>query len=273
MSRFRSIHIVAALATIVASSNAFPQHEGHQHGQRPEQPAPRAQGQRLSDPYPLATCPVSGQLLGSMGEPVVREYDGRAVRFCCEGCIEKFEAAKDEYWAKIDEQIIKDQAPYYPLTICVLSGEPLVENGEDIAINYIHRNRLVRFCCRGCVRDFLKDPEPTLKKLDAAVIQQQRQHYPLQTCVVSSEALGSMGEPYEVVVGNRLVRLCCKSCEKKLRTTPLEYLPTLDEAWKRREMPAPTDKAPQVEHTGHEHQHDSPRGKSDSHDGHEHRGG
>lgn len=31
-------------------------------------------------------CPVSGQLLGSMGPPIKVEVDGREVWICCEGC-------------------------------------------------------------------------------------------------------------------------------------------------------------------------------------------
>lgn len=272
MSSFRLIHAVAVLGSAaMASTAALAQHEEHQHGQHQAQPqddreapAPHDKTKRPSDPYPLSTCPVSGRQLGAMGDPVVKEYDGSEVRFCCEGCIEKFEAAKDEYWKKIDEQIAKEQVLYYPLTTCVLSGEPLVENGEDIAINFVYRNRLIRFCCRGCVDDFLKDPEPTLKKLDASVVQQQREHYPLQTCVVSGEELGSMGEPYEVVIGNRLVRLCCRSCEKELRAKPLEYLPALDEAWTHQGMPKPTDRAPELEHDDQGHDH----GGHGDHDGH-----
>ncbi len=32
------------------------------------------------------TCPVSGQLLGSMGEPIKLEVEGREVWICCAGC-------------------------------------------------------------------------------------------------------------------------------------------------------------------------------------------
>lgn len=263
MTRFPFINALAAIGAATVTSAAFAQrqqsdrpaqhaqpHERGESGQSPEQT------QRPSDPYPLATCPVSGGRLGAMGEPIVKKYDGGEVRFCCEGCIETFEAAKDEHWKEVDEQIAKEQTPYYPLTTCIVSGEPLVEDGEDIAINYIYRNRLVRFCCRGCVEDFLKDPEPALKKLDAAAIHQQRERYPLQTCIVSGEGLGSMGDPHEVVVAGRLVRLCCAGCEEELRAEPLEYLPTLDEAWKRLGLPKPMDHAPtegRGDHGGEDH--------------------
>jgi hypothetical protein len=40
--------------------------------------------------YPAAACPISGQALGSMGEPFDFVYAGTLVRFCCGGCIGKF---------------------------------------------------------------------------------------------------------------------------------------------------------------------------------------
>jgi len=59
----------------------------------------------------------------------------------------------------------------YPLDTCVVSGEKLGSMGQPY--DHIHRaagqpDRLVRFCCKGCVRDFKKDPAAYLKKLDEA---------------------------------------------------------------------------------------------------------
>jgi len=280
MVQFPFAHVVAAVGATFAVSSALAQHDQHQPGQpaathaAPRQPVPathaptpaeHAQPARPSDPYPLTTCPVTGEVLGSMGDPIVKDYDGREVRFCCGGCVGKFEAAQDKYWATIDEQIVQEQLPFYPVTTCVVSGESLGESGEDTAINYVYRNRLVRFCCSDCVEEFLKDPEPTLAKLDAAVIQQQRDGYPLQTCLVSGEELNAMGGPIEIVIGNRLVRLCCTGCEADLRATPLEFLPILDKAWAEHGMPEATDKIPEAGHDEHN--------TNGAHGGHEHHGG
>lgn len=65
----------------------------------------------------------------------------------------------------------KPAAPAYPLTTCVVSGEPLGEMGEPI--DYIYKqegkpDRLVKFCCKMCVSKFKKDPAKYLAKLDAA---------------------------------------------------------------------------------------------------------
>lgn len=51
-------------------------------------PAPAAGAAKA---YPLTTCIVSGEKLGEMGPEVPKVYDGQEVKFCCKGCIKKFE--------------------------------------------------------------------------------------------------------------------------------------------------------------------------------------
>jgi type II secretory ATPase GspE/PulE/Tfp pilus assembly ATPase PilB-like protein len=46
---------------------------------------------------------------------------------------------------------------------------------------------------------------------------------------VSDEKLGSMGEPVDIVVANRLVRMCCKGCKKDLMKETGKYLAKMDE--------------------------------------------
>jgi len=205
-----------------------------------------------SDPYPLETCPVSGKKLGSMGDPVVKTIDGREVRFCCGGCIATFEADPATYWARIDKQIVKTQMPFYPLATCPVSGETLGEMGAPV--DYVYHNRLVRFCCKGCVRTFLKDPTPVLAKLDEAVVAQQGPRYPMTTCVVSGEVLGGeMGKPVERVFDNHLVRFCCTGCLKDFEKDPARYLATLDAAWRKQGGPPAT--GDDDEPAGHDHDH------------------
>lgn len=54
----------------------------------------------------------------------------------------------------------------YPLTTCVVSGEKLGEMGEPYILQ--HEGREVRFCCKKCRKDFLKDPAKYLKIIDDA---------------------------------------------------------------------------------------------------------
>ncbi len=53
--------------------------------------------------YPLKTCVVSGEELGSMGKPVVEKHDGKDVQFCCKSCLPKFKKDPAKYMKKLDE--------------------------------------------------------------------------------------------------------------------------------------------------------------------------
>ena len=54
----------------------------------------------------------------------------------------------------------------YPLSTCVVSGEKLGEMGEPYIMQ--HEGREIRFCCKRCRKDFLKDPAKYLKLIDDA---------------------------------------------------------------------------------------------------------
>jgi YHS domain-containing protein len=183
------------------------------------------------DAYPLDTCIVTGQDLDEEGAPVVKTYDGREVRFCCEDCVSKFEGDKTGYLKKIDDAIVAHQKPGYPVETCVVSGEKL--GGEmGAAYDYVHKNRLVRLCCKNCVASLEKDPGKYLAKLDNAVVEKQGKTYPLDVCVVSGEKLGGMGAPLDYVHNGQLVRFCCKGCVKPFEKDPANYMEKIHSATK-----------------------------------------
>lgn len=185
---------------------------------------------RVGDPYPLRDCPVAYHEIGQNQDPVVRVYEGREVRFCCEDCVGAFEEDLKASFAEVDKEIIASQKPFYPGMLCLVSDEELGSMGEPIDL--VWNNRLVRFCCKGCVKTFQKDPQAVIAELDEAVKNAQRAEYPLKTCLIAGEELGGMGEPTELVVGNRLVRFCCEGCEGEFLKNPGFHLAKLDEAWK-----------------------------------------
>lgn len=49
-------------------------------------------------------CPVSGEMLGTMGAPVKVDVNGQQVWICCEGCKDKLLANPDEYLAKLQKE-------------------------------------------------------------------------------------------------------------------------------------------------------------------------
>jgi len=84
--------------------------------------------------------------------------------------------ANEEHHAAVTATEAVDSAEAvaaYPLTTCVVSGDTLGDGDMGPPINYVHKeegkpDRLVRFCCKSCIRDFKKDPATYLKKIDDA---------------------------------------------------------------------------------------------------------
>ncbi len=191
--------------------------------------SPSADGAAPSFPYPIDTCIVTGQKLGSMGEPIVKSYNRREVKFCCQGCVPKFEAKPDDFWKQIDEKIIETQLMHYPIDTCIVLGGKLGSMGEPV--NLVYNNRLVRFCCAGCEPKFKTDPAKFFAALDKKIIEQQVKTYPLDTCVVLGGKLGSMGEPVNYIHNNRLVRFCCAGCIGPFEADPAKYTAMIDKAY------------------------------------------
>lgn len=174
-----------------------------------------------SSAYPLSTCIISGEPLGAMGDPVIKQYEGREVRFCCESCVPKFEKDVAGNLAELDAAIIQDQKAAYPVLTCVVSGESLAGGEMGDPVDLVVDNRLVRLCCNTCVKDVKADPAKYLAKLDGAVAAQQLADYPATVCPISGEELGGMGDPFDYVYAGRLVRFCCGGCIDKFNADPI----------------------------------------------------
>ena len=63
-----------------------------------------------TDAYPIDTCVVSGHKLGSMGEPIEVEHEGRQVLLCCAGCVGAFTADPERYLAILDSGTVPEPA-------------------------------------------------------------------------------------------------------------------------------------------------------------------
>lgn len=182
------------------------------------------EAKRLGDPYTLKTCPVSGEKLGDMGDSPVLLSEGREVRFCCEGCIKKYQANAEAFNAEMDKKLIADQEKHYPTNTCINSGAELKDGG----VSFIIGNRLVKTCCAKCEAKVKADPAAYLAKLDKQVIEAQEASYKLDACPMSGEKLGD--KPVEIVVANRLVKLCCADCKKGVEKDPAGLIEKIDAA-------------------------------------------
>jgi YHS domain-containing protein len=60
----------------------------------------------------------------------------------------------------------------YPLKTCIISGDKLGEMGEPFVYEY--QGREIKFCCKGCLKDFKKDPAKYIKMIDEAAAKEAK---------------------------------------------------------------------------------------------------
>ena len=75
--------------------------------------------------------------------------------------------------------------------------------------------------------------------------------YPLDTCIVSGDKLGDMGDVIVIVREGQEIKLCCKGCIKDVDKDPAKYLKKIDEAAKAKadgKAKAPAVAVPEAHH-------------------------
>lgn len=114
-------------------------------------------------PYPLDTCVVSGEKLGTMGDAVVLTEGDQEIQLCCKSCKKDFDKGKKAALAKVEAAWKNVKA--YPLDGCIVSDEKL---DPAKAVGVVAEGREFRLCCKSCLKDFKKDTAKFVKKFDEA---------------------------------------------------------------------------------------------------------
>ena len=57
-----------------------------------------------------------------------------------------------------------DKAKAYPLDKCVVSDEKIGDHGKPYV--FTHKGQEVKLCCKDCLKDFKKDPDKYMKKIE-----------------------------------------------------------------------------------------------------------
>ena len=92
------------------------------------------------------------------------------------------------------------------------------EGSEDSATNTA--NQLA-----GAISDASNQMVSKVEQMsDEAIIATQSAVYPLKKCVVSGEALGSMGESVNYLHEGTLIKLCCDHCKPDLEKDPAKFV-------------------------------------------------
>jgi len=159
-------------------------------------------------------CPVTGEELSSMGEPLKVKVGEQVAFLCCKGCQGK--ELNAEHWKTIQARMAKAQG------ICPIMEKPVDATMKSTVVN----GQQVFVCCPPCIAKIQADVEGSLKKVNASYVSfvtKERQaksdqlHATAQgICPVTGNKLGSMGAPIKVKVGEEEVAfLCCKGCVGK----------------------------------------------------------
>lgn len=90
--------------------------------------------------YALKTCPISGDELGGMGDPIVLDVKGLTVQVCCAHCEGPVKEQIGAIRKSITKALVTRDGPSYPLTTCVACGKPLPKK----PINLVHGSTLIR---------------------------------------------------------------------------------------------------------------------------------
>ncbi len=114
-----------------------------------------------------------------------------------------------------------DKAPKYPkpypMDECVVSDEKLGSMGEPVV--FVHAGQQIKLCCKGCRKDFNKEPAKFLSKIEAAAKKVKK--YPAKICVMSGEPLPAEA-PATIFKGQEF-KFCCEDCQKKFDKDPARH--------------------------------------------------
>lgn len=156
-------------------------------------------------------CPVTGESLGSMGQPIKVKVGQQTAFLCCKGCQGKDIDA--DHWSKIQKNIAEAQGT------CPIMGKPVDASMKSTIVD----GQKIFVCCPPCIEKINADPKPNLEKVQSQYkkhVAKEMQaasdlaHIKAQEiCPVTGKPLGSMGDPIKVKVGPEEVAfLCCKGC-------------------------------------------------------------
>jgi len=56
-------------------------------------------------------CPVTGEMLGSMGPPIPVSVKGRTIQVCCDGCVAAVRKEPDKYLKIVDDELSRPKIP------------------------------------------------------------------------------------------------------------------------------------------------------------------
>jgi hypothetical protein len=134
--------------------------------------------------------------------------------------------ASDRALGASAERVAHAQRPSYPLSTCLVTGRVL---RRESLVEVVIDGSLVRVADAAAAREVQADPTAWLARLREAVRGTEGPRYPLEVCPVDGRVLDD--DRLEVVLGTRLVRVCCEHCSLATKAAPGPVLAALDDAY------------------------------------------
>jgi hypothetical protein len=182
------------------------------------------------------TCPISGR---GVVAGITAVHLEETIAFCCNGCRSTFGKWEDDKkFDYIAKQAVaraeRDLAPppllsrdwpsdLYTLSDCPITLGKLGSMG-DPSVHMVDK-REVRFCCPPCLPKFERQKD-RWARIDERMIESQRPHYPLETCIVSERPLSA--KAVSRIHKNRLVRFADEKAAREFEKNPAPFLARLD---------------------------------------------
>ena len=206
-------------------------------------------------------CPVSGRLLGSMGQSVHVDLQGQKVFVCCAGCVDEVKANPLKYSSgrpqiTVTSATDADKARIEQQAKCPVMDEPLGSMGQPIKV--LVGKQPIFLCCKGCIKKVQAEPAKYLAMVATAKTSGHDTEHAAGTaqvslskavagaevrpgvfrttpadakyvalqkrCPVMDEPLDAMGGPYRVAADGKAIYICCPGCAKKIFAEPKTYL-------------------------------------------------
>ena len=171
--------------------------------------------------FPFTTCVACNKTLPST--PVEYVKSGRLFRLDSAACQTAVDANFTAFAKKIDDAVIAQQKPTYPLTTSALSGKKL----DPSSIDHVFGTRLIRLADAAEVASFDTDPSLGTRKLNEAYIAMQLPTYPYKKDPVNKEDLAGK-TPVKYLWGNKLILFTSSDSIPKFETTPDTFLTLLE---------------------------------------------
>ncbi len=111
-------------------------------------------------------CPVSGQKLGSHGDPVKATVGEQTVFLCCKGCVGK--DIPKENWSKVLQTMAAAQGA------CPVMKRTLPKMPASLVVD----GRTVFVCCKPCIAKVQADPRKYVAVVDQLLSNNQKAERP-----------------------------------------------------------------------------------------------